>query len=207
MLKKKKALWHISKIEEWNHVTNVTKFCVNQVIYLTNGKILNLSLDMCGLWCLKYRLSKMFNSSIYYLIGITLIDQKPLTFSRKGHFRWILTDKCVKISVEFFRQGAFFGAQNSAQSLRFLPSRPTMTRNLNQNIGFWQIKGSIGDFRDKNCTDFWIILEILNNLNSFRLRSRAINKRFSESCCVMFQSKNVVWKNDDFVVAFLVIFD
>lgn len=37
----------------------------------------------------------------------------------------------------------FFGSQHSSQSLSLLSSRPTMGRNLNQNIGFRQIEGCV----------------------------------------------------------------
>ena len=43
----------------------------------------------------------------------------------------------------------------------------------------------------------WIVLEVLKDLNSLRLRCRTVDVRFMKRRCVMLESENVVREHDD----------
>ena len=70
-------------------------------------------------------------------------------------------------------------------NLGFLPSRTTMTSNLNQNICIGHIEWIISYFWNENRSYFWIVFEILNNLHSFLLTSWTIDIRSSQCSSIM----------------------
>ena len=100
----------------------------------------------------------------------------PLSLLRVMHLHSILRDERVEEGVVFLRDGALFSSQDSAQSLRLLPSRSTVRRDLDQDVGFGQIEGSVGDFGHENRVDFWIVLKVLQDLHSLALRRWAVDE-------------------------------
>jgi hypothetical protein len=48
----------------------------------------------------------------------------------------------------------FLGSEYPSQSLGFLPSGATMGRDLNEDIGFWQIKGCVTNLQKKSSYKF-----------------------------------------------------
>lgn len=61
------------------------------------------------------------------------------------------------------------------QSLRLLPPRPSVRRDLNQHIRLRQIKARIRDFAHKYRVDFRVKLEVLQYLYPLPLRRGSVD--------------------------------
>lgn len=141
----------------------------------------------------------------YDFILETLIDQTFLSFSAVLDLLSIHADQSVEECVKFVI-GILFCPHYSTHSLNFLSSGFIMHSQLDTYIRAGQINGSVTNSTQKQDVDFFCRFEQVVYLDSLVLWYLAMNVRYFQFFCVIFEDFWSIAKNKNLIVTIWVFF-
>ena len=147
-----------------------------------------------------------------HLVRVSLIHEEALPFARKVHLVRVARDERVEVRVEALRvavraaaAGGALRAQDAAETLRLLAPAAALRGDLNKHVGVGQVEARVRHLRHEYGANQRVVLEVAQDLQSLRLRSRPVDEWLVEAQSKVAQREDVVAEHDDLVVAALVV--
>jgi hypothetical protein len=118
-----------------------------------------------------------------------LVHQELLSLLSIVHFLGVSADEWVEVCVEsLWVQNCLllhilFRSKDPTESLSLLPTRAVVAWYLNDYVSYWQVDRGIAYFGHEDCVDNVGLLERIQNIHSFIVRTLAINEGFLQDAC------------------------
>lgn len=81
-----------------------------------------------------------------HLVRVSLVDQEPLTLPGVAHLDGVLRNQRVEECVERLAR-EFLSPEDASETLRFLATGATVSGNLDEDVRFRQVEGSVSDLK------------------------------------------------------------